>query len=40
MMLGYVILADAAEAEEKSLSEVNSVVSKLDGVKDGPGIHI
>lgn len=34
-MSGYVILLDAAETDEKCLSDVNTVVSKRDGVKDG-----
>lgn len=29
------MLSDSAEAKEKPLSEVNTVVSKLAGVKDG-----
>lgn len=35
MLVGYVVLLDAAEREEKSLSQVNTAVSKLAGVKDG-----
>lgn len=35
MLVGYVVLLDAVEREEKSLSEIHTVVLKLAGVKDG-----
>lgn len=35
MLVGYVVLLDASERKEKSLSQVNTAVSKLAGVKDG-----